>query len=348
MLDYTECAIETISVHRVGNKTNDEELILAKSVLDNTDTQLRELLHAFFLRPFSSNEFYSFTFSNGDFKLNPLFVFASEIFSKRKTFHSNTVNMAKHLYEVSVHPQIKAGDLFVAYFSDIVMDGYKTDAIGIFKSENKQSFLQVKEEGRSFSMNYEDGISIDKLDKGCLIFNSDADEGYKICIVDKAGKSVEAQYWKDDFLMLKPCSDEYHHTKNFLSITKNYVTTQLAEEFEVTKTDQIDILNRSMEYFQTRENFNKMEFEHEVLQDKGIINSFRKFDETYRKENEIELDDRFEISAPALKKQAKVFKSVLKLDKNFHVYIHGNRELIEHGVDHDGRKFYKLFYTTES
>ena len=49
----------------------------------------------------------------------------------------------------------------------------------------------------------------------------------------------------------------------------------------------------------------------------------------------------------AVKKQARVFKSVLKLDKNFHIYIHGNRELIEQGVEKDGRKFYKLYFESE-
>ena len=46
-----------------------------------------------------------------------------------------------------------------------------------------------------------------------------------------------------------------------------------------------------------------------------------------------EIADNFEISAQAVKRQARIFKSVLKLDKNFHIYIHGNRELIEKGFD---------------
>ena len=46
-------------------------------------------------------------------------------------------------------------------------------------------------------------------------------------------------------------------------------------------------------------------------------------------------------------KQEKSFKSVLKLDKNFHIYIHGDRQLIEKGTDADGRKFYKVYYDKE-
>jgi hypothetical protein len=55
----------------------------------------------------------------------------------------------------------------------------------------------------------------------------------------------------------------------------------------------------------------------------------------------------FEIDNKAVKKQAKIFKSVLKLDKNFHIYIHGNRNLIEKGIDEDGRKYYKIFFESE-
>ncbi|MBK9193468.1 MAG: hypothetical protein IPO17_00460 [Flavobacteriales bacterium] len=62
----------------------------------------------------------------------------------------------------------------------------------------------------------------------------------------------------------------------------------------------------------------------------------------------MELADNFEISAHAVKRQARIFKSVLKLDKNFHIYIHGDRNRIEQGVDEQGRKFYKIYYDKES
>ena len=43
----------------------------------------------------------------------------------------------------------------------------------------------------------------------------------------------------------------------------------------------------------------------------------------------------------------RVYKSVLKLDRNFHIYIHGNTDLIEKGIDDDGRKYYKIYYQEE-
>ncbi len=348
MINYTNCNIEKVSVHSVGNKTNGEELNLSKSLLETSDLKVKELLFKFFLFPFSNPEFYSFTFTNEDFLLNPLYKFASLIFDDSNLFHQNSVDIARHLYELSLHPQIKSGDLFIAYFSDINIGNELTDAIGIFKSENRQAFLKLDHSQEIFSIQYYDGINIEKLDKGCLIFNINRNEGFKVCIVDKSSKSTEAQYWKDIFLQLKPCSDNYHHTKEFMNITKHYVTKQMIEEFEVSKADQIDLLNRSVDYFKTHDNFDKNEFEKEIFQDTEIINSFKNFDTTYREGNDIIISDNFDISQQAVKKQARIFKSVLKLDKNFHIYIHGNRELIEKGVDENGRKYYKIYYEQEN
>jgi len=347
MIDHTNSNIERVSVHGVGNKTNEETLRLSKSLLDTSDVKVRELLSKFFLTPFSNPEFYSFTFSNEDFTLNPLFNFASQIFDNAKVFHKKSVDIARHLYELSVHPHIKSGDLFVAHFADVNIQGELTDAIGIFKSESRQAFLKLDSTLDEFSVQCESGINIEKLDKGCLIFNVEKDSGYRVCVIDKSNRA-EAQYWKDSFLQLKPCSDDYFHTKEYMNITKNFVTEQLTEDFEVNRADQIDLLNRSVDYFKTHENFSRNEFEREVLQDTAIIKSFRSYDQTYREENRLDLEDRFEISMQAVRKQTRVFKSVLKLDKNFHIYIHGDRELIEQGVDPDGRKYYKIYFKEEN
>ncbi|NJM25595.1 MAG: hypothetical protein HC859_08995 [Bacteroidia bacterium] len=85
-----------------------------------------------------------------------------------------------------------------------------------------------------------------------------------------------------------------------------------------------------------------------MLADANVIESFRNFEKSYRDNNDIDIADNFEISAQAVKRQARIFKSVLKLDKNFHVYIHGNRDLIERGFDEvAGKHFYKLYFDRE-
>ena len=42
-------------------------------------------------------------------------------------------------------------------------------------------------------------------------------------------------------------------------------------------------------------------------------------------------------------------KSVIKLDKNFHIYIHGERQMVEKGFDEVKQlNFYKLFFKEEN
>lgn len=294
---------------------------------------IRALLTRFFLSPFSQPEFHSFTFSNDDFKLNPIYNFASQIFEDLKSFHEQSESIAKLLYELSTHPNIKSGDLFVACISGLTLADEVVDAVGIFKSENRHAFLHMEHSENSFSLQPYEGIHVDKLDKGALIFNTYREDGYRVCIVDKSNKSGEAHYWKDSFLQLKSIKDDYHQTKDIMNITKEFVSKHLTEEFEVSKADQIDILNRSVQYFKSRENFDKSEFEEEIFHEADVIESFRNFDSDYREANDVTIADNFDISTQAVKKQARIFKSVLKLDKNFHIYIHGNRNLIEKGED---------------
>jgi hypothetical protein len=346
MINFTNVQLQRIIVHKVGNISLEEEITLSDTELELEDESLVQLLLKYFLTSFSGNEMYKFHHET-HIDLNEIYVYARKMFSPKGNFIEQSENIAKHLYACSAHPKVKSGELYVVCFKNIILDDETADAIGIFKSESKETYLKIDRVKNAFYIDQEQGVNTNKLDKGCLIVNSKKEEGYQVCIIDNLNKSTEAQYWKDDFLSVKPIANEFHQTNQFMSLTKNFVTKQLTEDFEVTKADQIDLLNRSVEYFKTHESFDKKGFEKEVLQDTGIIKSFRSFDESYREENEIEELDNFDISRSAVKKQAKVFKSVLKLDKNFHIYIHGNRELIEQGVEKDGRKFYKIYFDKE-
>lgn len=345
-LDFTQVELQQLITHHVGNKLRDEKYLLS-SEATIIEGETKNFLLKYFLLPVKAEEFYSFTHAV-KLEQNDIYSVAENIFSSPKKFIQNSQNIAKLLYEQSMHPKIKEGELNIAYFLNVVLDDEVVEAIGIFKSETDVPFLKMKNQKSKFSINHDYGFEIKGVDKGCIIFNTDQQNGYKILIVDNANKSAEAQYWKDDFLKVKPVANEFHQTNQFLGIAKSFVTKKLSEEFEVTKAVKIDLLNRSVEYFKTHESFDKKEFEKDVFQDSGMIKSFRNFDSNYREENDIELTDNFDISPQAVKKQARVFKSVLKLDKNFHIYIHGDRELIEQGVEKDGRKFYKIYFQQES
>ena len=128
-----------------------------------------------------------------------------------------------------------------------------------------------------------------------------------------------------------------------------FITNDYSDKFETSRTDQIDLLNKSVEYFQVNESFDRKQFEKQVLKDGGLIKSFRNFGESYAESNDIDIPDSFDISESAVKRQQRVFKSVLKLDKNFHVYIHGDSSLIEKGYDsHLNKSYYKIYFDEEN
>jgi len=346
MIDYESAEIKSIAVHKVGNKLTDDGMHLSKEPVQFDDAYTPTILVKYFLSAFNINELYRFAHPT-DISLNEVYTYVSKIFNEPAALQQQSIEIAKHLYEQSVHPKITSGELCVCYFTNIIIEERSIRAIGIFKSENKDTFLKIDAVSDDFKIKHDDGINVNKLEKGCLILDQDGPEGYTVCVIDSQ-RSGDAQYWKDNFLSISPISNDYHNTKDFLSIAKNYVTKQLAEDFEVSKADQIDFLNRSVLYFKNHDTFEKDDFVEEVFQDKGIINSFNSFDEQYRSDHDLDLSNSFYISPMAVKKQERIFKSVLKLDKNFHIYIHGDRELIEQGVDDDGRKFYKIYFEEEA
>lgn len=349
MVSFQEASLDKLSIHRIGNKSQNEFYVLSDNPLTLGDEFLNNLLMRYFLSSFEKvNEVYHFMHSTDDLNLNELFHFSSEIFKNSNSFHEVSQNISKYLYDISNHPKIKSGELYVASFKDVQIDGELHDALGIFKSETKETYLKVFPEKGGFNLEYEqDGINIQKLDKGCLIFNCEKEQGFKVVVVDSTNRA-DAVYWKDEFLKLKVRNDNYNKTRNTLSVYKNFVTNQLDDEFEVNKADKIDLLNRSMKYFKEKEVFELDDFANEVIGNPKAIESFKSFSKRHEQEFESGITGSFDISGAAVKKQAKDFKSVLKLDKNFHIYIHGNKELIEKGFDDDkAMNYYKVYFREE-
>jgi len=350
MVSYFEASLDVISVHHVGNSSQNEMYALSEHPLALKDELIPKLLMQYFLTPFEkTNEVYHLMHSS-DLVLNEIHHFASEIFEDKDKFHEVSEQIAKYLYKVSSHPKIKSGELYVAYFSDVQIEGNTLDAIGIFKSENKETYLKVYPDKGGFTVDYEENaININKLDKGCLIFNIEKEKGYKVVVIDNASRGQDAAvYWKDEFLQLKIRNDSFNQTSNALGIYKNFVTQKLDDEFEMSKADKIDLLNRSMKYFKEKETFEMDEFADEVIGNPKAIESFKTYKQQYEDEFETRINDTFEISDNAVKKQARVYKSVLKLDKNFHIYIHGDKELIEKGFDDDKHmNYYKVYFKEE-
>ncbi|HRO44059.1 MAG TPA: nucleoid-associated protein [Flavipsychrobacter sp.] len=348
MIIISDAKLEALATHFVGNKATGESLQLSKELVTLEDAALKNILLQYFLSAFQQAEGYNF-WHPSDIALNEMKHYADQIFEEPDDLLRHSISIAKNLFDVTDLPNIKSGELHVAYFKGIIADQHVVDAIGIYKSESKDTFLKIEEAGKTFSIKADEGINPTKLDKACLILNVDAENGYRVMVIDKTNKGGEAQFWKDNFLKVRAASDDYHATQDYLSMYKTYVVEQVPSEFEVTRVEQIDLLNKSVNYFKKNDQFNRQQFEDEVLQMPEVIESFRKYEQQYADERELSFEDEFEISGNAVKKQSRVFKSVLKLDKNFHVYIHGNKDLIEKGYDASmGMHFYKIYFEEEN
>lgn len=348
MIDLSDITFHFLAIHQVGNKFREENFKMSDDVIVPKGDLLKSLLIKYFTSSFRFNEFFHLHHDT-DLELNEVFNYVSKIFTDAIDFYPQSVNLARHLYEKSTHPKVNGGEFYIVFFRDCIVDDENVDAIGLFKSETRETYLKVQPERDNFKIEYEDGINITRLDKGAIIFNTEKEKGFLVSIVDNQSRSSEAHYWKDDFLHLRPREDEYHHTENILGLCKNFVINKLTEDFEVTRADQADMLNKSIGFFKSNEKFDLDEFSKEVIKQPEVIDAFKEYSNHYQDEHQVRIVDNFDISVPAVKKQSRIFKSVIKLDKNFHIYVHGNRALIEKGYDEEtGLSFYKLFFKEEN
>ncbi|MDZ7847971.1 MAG: hypothetical protein U5L96_15135 [Owenweeksia sp.] len=154
-------------------------------------------------------------------------------------------------------------------------------------------------------------------------------------------------FGSDNFLKIKSRSTEFSKTSAVIDMTKSFIEHDLHADGEVDRARDIDLLNRSKAFFKENDHFDHEQFSQQVFEDQNIGSRFREYSRE-RDIYDLDVEESFAISAEAVKKKQRVFKSVLKLDKNFHVYIHGNREKIEKGTDEQGRKYYKLYYEEEN
>ncbi len=346
MIAFNDVRLNQLIIHQVGNKQKGKSVRFSENTV-NTDELIKELLIKYFFSAFKTEAYFSL-FHESDLDLNDVYTYISKIFADKNQFILQSKNLAKHLYDQSTHPKIKDGEFYVVLFENIQHEDELVDAIGLFKSENKETYLRVYPNENNYQVQSDNGINISKVDKGCLIFNTERDAGYKVMIVDNLNKSFEAQYWKDDFLKLQQRQDSYYQTQAYMDVCKTFVKDVYNSDNQVERADQITMLNDSINYFNSHKEFDMQDFEKEVMQNDEIVQAFNDHKNSYEEKQEIKLQKDFGISDSAVKKGKAQFKSILKLDKNFHVYIHGNRDRIQKGYDQSkSMHFYQIFFDQE-
>ena len=276
--------------------------------------------------------------------LNEVYCYCSKIFAFTECLYEQSINLAKHLYDNSTHPKIKMGEFYVVYFRNCVINNQLVDAIGIFKSENKETFLKINHKEENFEIESETGISINKLDKGCLVFNIEKENGYLVAVVDNTNKGSDAKYWMDDFLHVRPRKDSFNQTQNMLSLCKSFVSQLPSDNGKVEKATY---MNRSVEALK-EESVNVETFAEQVFETPELVSEFKQYKESYQKERDIEIDDSFATASNAIKRRATGTMTTIKLDKNFDINIHGGEQYIERGYDEKRKMhYYQLFFKEE-
>ncbi|TAE15434.1 MAG: nucleoid-associated protein [Bacteroidetes bacterium] len=338
--------LEKVIVHRVGNPSRSEQLVLSQNPLTLNDGDVKKLLSHYFLKTFNPHEWWQFTHTT-HLQYNEVYNYCKQLFEQPQQLVTISAQIASFLYQQSTHSKVKEGELYVALLNKVLVNNQFYQAIGIFKSEQKDVFLKVFQHGKSFELASDEGIDIKKLDKGCLILNTQSADGYQVLVVDATNKT-DAQYWVSQFLQVQPVATSYSQTNEHMHMLRNFITKTYPEKFEVSKTDQIDLLQKTMHYFAENDAFNAETFAQEVMQHPEVIETFQQHKQLYQQNTALPMEDEFDIHLAAVQRQSKVYKTVIKLDKNFHIYVHGNRQLIERGYDEfTGKSYYKIYFDEE-
>ena len=345
MLNLYAAQLESLSLHRVGNKSRNESIFLSNEP-HSLEDETKALLKEYFFRPFREKEENYFKLTHEvDLEFNEVFKGVSQIFSDPDRCHAVSKQLTTHLYEQSNHPHIKNGEVYVGYFTNLVMDNQKMEAVGIFKSELKHDFLQFQENSKNLEIRIEQGININKLDKGCLIFNTEKENGYKVLSVDS--NRYDAKYWTENFLGLDPLTDENFYTKNYLKFCQNFAKDVVLPAED--KQQEVLFMNRAVNHFAKNDAFEESNFLNEVIENPELIPEFKHYKVEKGPKYSIEDVSNFDIANKAVSDARKKIKNVINLDTNIQIKMdfinpESAEKFVEKGWDEERQMYYYLVY----
>jgi hypothetical protein len=345
MINLFNTHIENLSIHRVGNKSRNEALFLSDNPYGLND-EIMPLLKEYFFKPFREKEENYYQFAHEvDLEYNDMYNFATEVFNNPGEIHNVSKKITKHLFEQSNHPHIKNGEVYVAYLSHVSIDNNVVDAIGIFKSEVQTDFLQFEENGSNLEMILQQGINLNKLDKGCLIFNYKKEEGYKILTVDS--NRYDARYWLEHFLSVDAFQDENFMTKKYLKFCQEFAKEVVLPAED--KQQEVLFMNRAINHFAKNDEFEETAFLNEVMQNPEFIPEFKNYKVDKGAKYSIEDVSKFPIANAAVTDVRRTLKNTIVLDTNIQIKLdfinpESAEKFVEKGWDEEKQMYYYLVY----
>lgn len=349
MIKRNKASISKFIIHKVGNKFNTSKNSFSEKEIV-FDEASYDLMLPYLLRPFGSVvESYRFQ-HHSDITLNEINSYSAQIFNDDSQFVEFSKHMVMHLFEQSNSAQIKTGDVIIALFEDIEYNEIITNAIGIFKIENKTNFFQTYLENDSYDVMVQKGINTKKVDKGCLIINTGDTEGKIVLSVDN--NNYDAQYWINQFLNIKYPDDNNQHTKNYLEMCREFSKEVLKPTYG--GQEQTSFLTGTVDFFKENEVINIERFKEEVIEDEKLIDQFEEYKKSFETEQSVLIRNQFDVSEIVLKKQKQKIKAEIKLDTNIQIKLdidapEASTEYLERGYDEEKKMYYyKVFFNAEN
>ena len=350
MIKRQKATIKHLIIHKVGNKFNDTKNAFSEATV-HFDEPTYNLMLPYLLKPFVSvAETFRFH-HHSDVGLNEIHTYSEQLFEDDSNFVEVSQHIVTHLFEQSNSAQIKTGDVLVCYFENIQHLDYFTDAVGIFKIENKTDFFQTYLEGNNYDILVQKGIPSKKVDKGCLILNTVDTEGKIVLSVDN--NTYDTQYWIKHFLNVKYPDDSNQHTKQYIELCREFSKEVLQPNYG--GQEQSNFLAKTVDFFKENEMVNVENFKEEVFEEEeNMIRLFEDYKKSYEAEHRILIRNQFDVSEIALKKQKQKIKTEIKLDTNIQIKLDvdapdASAEYLERGYD-DSKKmhYYKVYFNAEA
>ncbi|KZS41878.1 nucleoid-associated protein NdpA [Aquimarina aggregata] len=349
MLNLYNTQIESFSVHMVGNKSKNGGLFIS-DFRHNLNDELTAILKEYLFKPFREKEENYFKFTHDiDLEFNVLYNIAGAVFDNPDLVHEKSRDIARHLFEQSNHPHIKGGEIYVAYLENITIDNEKVSALGIFKSEIKQEFLQFSPEKvndtSSIDLLLQQGVNLNRLDKGCLIFNTKGEEGYKVLSID--ANKYDTKYWLDSFLGVEEFEDDHFYTKRYLKFCQDFAKDVVLPSED--KKQEVMFMNRAVNHFASNDDFEESAFLNEVIDNPDLVPEFKHYKVEKAPKYSIEDLTTFPIADKAVSDARKKIKSIINLDTNVQIKMdfinpESAERFIEKGWDQEKEMYYYLVY----
>lgn len=342
MIDFSEIILTRLSVHRMESES--DEVHLSPDQIELTSHPDTERIARLLSGSFDQELIFRTDTEKYDDResVHKLII---GFYRKKIDFHELSKRLAILYSESTGNAKYREVEFLVCHFENIYEEKISSDAIGIFIIDGREEYLRIHRDNGIINISVDEGLSFKKMDKACLIFHPDEKEGRNV-LLQKINLNYMRNPFIDDFLKVKPVPTSFYNTSNEINVLRTYLNRHEDEE---DRLDKMEKMNRSLEYFRSHDQYQQNAFESSVFEDPDEIDAFKAFRRNYAEDRDLEISDEYEISQNALNQRARYIRSVIKLDKNFHIYVHGNRHNIERGYDDaKGMKYYKIYYRNES